>query len=310
MRMCADNGKTFEEGFAEYILDCKARNLRDGTIAHYQSSIPQIYKRIPADSLISSMDAKTMPNFIIALRDDPNLNEMSTGLLYALLKNVLRSILWASKSNPLLPLLSLIGFLYLLRNYRYCAGYLVAVAASTFTFIYIGGRSYPYYFFAISIFIPLGLIPFTVVLDRLIQTIHSPAISRCIFSGVIALSILTCGLITPNRYLLGVSKEDLPQYQFASIIGTDGSSTVLNYGFLDGGFYTASNTVPNCKVFCLLNINVEQLTQTQDSYVAQGICDYIVTRNEELDVENYSEIASTDFWFEHQVYTYRLYGLR
>ena len=27
--------KTFEEGFEEYVLDMKARNLRQGTISHY-----------------------------------------------------------------------------------------------------------------------------------------------------------------------------------------------------------------------------------------------------------------------------------
>lgn len=88
--MCADNGKTFEEGFAEYILDCKARNLREGTIAHYQSSIPQIYRRIPADTLISSMNEKTMPKFIVALRDDPKLNEVSMGTYARDLKTLMR----------------------------------------------------------------------------------------------------------------------------------------------------------------------------------------------------------------------------
>ena len=43
IRMCFPNEKTFREGFEEYILDCKARNLRDGTINHYQESIKQIY---------------------------------------------------------------------------------------------------------------------------------------------------------------------------------------------------------------------------------------------------------------------------
>ena len=90
MRMCADNGKTFEEGFAEYILDCKARNLREGTIAHYQATIPQIYKRIPADTLISSMNEKTMPKFIVSLRDDPNLNEVSMGTYARDLKTLMR----------------------------------------------------------------------------------------------------------------------------------------------------------------------------------------------------------------------------
>jgi len=39
IRMCVDTEKTFEEGFEEYILDCKSRNLRDGTIRHYKESI-------------------------------------------------------------------------------------------------------------------------------------------------------------------------------------------------------------------------------------------------------------------------------
>ena len=60
IRMCFPKVKTFADGFAEYILDCKARNLRDGTIHHYQESIKQIYKRIPADTPISSLNKQTI----------------------------------------------------------------------------------------------------------------------------------------------------------------------------------------------------------------------------------------------------------
>lgn len=81
MRMCFPKEKTFADGFAEYILDCKARNLRDGTIHHYQESIKQIYKRIPADTPISSLNKQTMTDFYIALRDDPNLNEDNSSYL-------------------------------------------------------------------------------------------------------------------------------------------------------------------------------------------------------------------------------------
>ena len=72
IRMCFPNEKTFQEGFEEYILDCKARNLRDGTINHYRESIKQIYKRIPADTPISSMSPQTMADFYISLREDPD----------------------------------------------------------------------------------------------------------------------------------------------------------------------------------------------------------------------------------------------
>ncbi len=60
IRMCVDTDKTFAEGFEEYILDCKSRNLRDGTLRHYRESIKQIYKRVPPDTLISDLDEYTI----------------------------------------------------------------------------------------------------------------------------------------------------------------------------------------------------------------------------------------------------------
>ena len=93
--MCFPNEKTFREGFEEYILDCKARNLRDGTINHYQESIKQIYKRVPPDTLISDLDEYTMPDFIVALRDDPNLNEVSMGTYARDLKTLMRFFIQA-----------------------------------------------------------------------------------------------------------------------------------------------------------------------------------------------------------------------
>lgn len=90
MKMCAVTEKTFAEGVAEYLLDCKARNLRQGTIAHYQEAVKQIYKRLPPETSISALNEKTMPEFIIALRDDPNLNEVSMGTYARDLKTLMR----------------------------------------------------------------------------------------------------------------------------------------------------------------------------------------------------------------------------
>ena len=44
MRLFTEIGKTFEEGVAEYILDCKARNLRNGTIIHYQEAVTLLFE--------------------------------------------------------------------------------------------------------------------------------------------------------------------------------------------------------------------------------------------------------------------------
>ena len=75
--MNIENNLTFREGLEEYLLDCKARNLRDGTLRHYTDSAKQIMKYIGEDTLISSIDRAAVDDFIVQLRDNPMLNDMS-----------------------------------------------------------------------------------------------------------------------------------------------------------------------------------------------------------------------------------------
>lgn len=42
VKMCCNVQKNFQQGYEEYVLDMKARNLRDGTIRHYEQSIKQM----------------------------------------------------------------------------------------------------------------------------------------------------------------------------------------------------------------------------------------------------------------------------
>ncbi len=77
MTMCIENDVTFSKGFDEYINDCKARNLRNGTLRHYTDSAKQIMKYIGADTLVKDIDKDTIDNFIMQLRDNPLLNDVS-----------------------------------------------------------------------------------------------------------------------------------------------------------------------------------------------------------------------------------------
>ncbi len=77
IKMNIENNVTFREGLEEYLLDCKARNLRDGTLRHYTDSAKQIMKYIGEDTLISSIDRAAVDDFIVQLRDNPMLNDMS-----------------------------------------------------------------------------------------------------------------------------------------------------------------------------------------------------------------------------------------
>ena len=77
MQMNIENNITFSQGCDEYILDCKARNLRDGTIKHYTDSAKQIMKYIGDDILIKDIDKNVIDNFIIQMRENPLLNDVS-----------------------------------------------------------------------------------------------------------------------------------------------------------------------------------------------------------------------------------------
>ena len=90
IKLSASEDKTFQDGFEEYVLDMKARNLRSGTITHYKESIKQIYKHIPPDTLISAFSPNAMPQFLIELRDNPKLNDVSMGTYARDLKTLLR----------------------------------------------------------------------------------------------------------------------------------------------------------------------------------------------------------------------------
>lgn len=90
IKMITTQKKSFAEGYEEFVLDMKARNLREGTIHHYDESIKQIYKRIPAETKIAELDRKTVPEFIIKLREDPKLNDVSMRTYARDLKTIMR----------------------------------------------------------------------------------------------------------------------------------------------------------------------------------------------------------------------------
>lgn len=77
MQMNVKNDVTFGQGCDEYLRDCEARNLRQGTIKHYKEAMSQIFKYVDADMLIEDMDQSTMESLVITLRNKENINDVS-----------------------------------------------------------------------------------------------------------------------------------------------------------------------------------------------------------------------------------------
>ena len=108
----------------------------------------------------------------------------------------------------------------------------------------------------------------------------------------------------------GQPRESTMQYRFASIMQETPGASVLNYGFMDAGFYLAAGVVPNVKYFHQTNVPLEEMLTEQTRYIREGLCDYVVTRGKQpacID-ENYDLIATEKtpaFWYEF-VHLYRL----
>ena len=110
-----------------------------------------------------------------------------------------------------------------------------------------------------------------------------------------------------NYYLLGMDKSEMPQYKFQKMICKSENPTLLNYGFLDGGFYTVCDIVPSEKFFCQLNIKLPEMEDSLRQAILEGRVQFVVTRNEILHDEKYQQIEEAEFPFEGKIWVYRLY---
>ena len=90
IKMVIENGLTFEEGCEEYIIDCKSRNLREGTIRHYRDTVMQMKKYIGSDTLVKDMTVETFNDFIVELRENSSLNDQSLNTYARDLKTIMR----------------------------------------------------------------------------------------------------------------------------------------------------------------------------------------------------------------------------
>ncbi len=184
-------------------------------------------------------------------------------------------------------------------------------AVGLFVFTYWNGRRYPYYALVLSVFAPLGLGAAAALARQLTMRLDSRL--KTIAAGALACSLLVLTpwlalRISPNTALMQVKKEEMPQYRFAEIIRESGNPTLLNSGFLDGGFYFASGVLPSSQYFCTLNIDLPKMEKNLQDSIRQGKTEFVVTRSAKLrGATPYRLIDEASIVFEGREWTYYLY---
>lgn len=69
MKMKKTTNKTFGDGCQEYILHCKARNFREGTLRHYREASNGLYRIFPADTPIKNFNKNSIDEFILKFKE-------------------------------------------------------------------------------------------------------------------------------------------------------------------------------------------------------------------------------------------------
>ena len=189
------------------------------------------------------------------------------------------------------------------------AGWLSAVCL--FVFTYWSGRRYPYYALVLAVFAPFGLAGAASAAAWVLKRVK-PAVKSIAVAALACLLLPAGPLIalqaSPNAYLMDYRREDLPQYRFAEIITQCEDPSLLNYGFLDGGFYFASGVLPSDPYFCTLNIDLPEMDQALRKSIREGKTAFVVTRSQKLKgSSNYTLVDEADLPFEGRTWHYYLY---
>lgn len=157
--------------------------------------------------------------------------------------------------------------------------------------VYAGGRSYPYYFLILRGMLMLpGLIALAYALSAAARALSAartkppkprawrgPAFA-VLCAAALALSTVLAYGAYQYRDFMKQDREALAQSRFAAIMNEEEAPTLLNYGFLDGGFYTAADILPTVRYFCKLNLPLAEMVKEQQQAIRDRAVDFIVLR--------------------------------
>lgn len=227
------------------------------------------------------------------------------GVKHGTLTNIVRGSYNALQNNGEITLSIILGIAWFgMAKKGVILAQLLCSMLCTAVFVFCGDNQPRYYALVFAAFVPAALPMLGWLLARVPESIRRCSRWACPVCG-----ILLALLLNNNAYMLRYTKADLPQFAFQKYVDQVEKPTLLNYGFLDGGFYTVYGIVPHCKYFCKTNMELKEMIETQNNYVEQGLSDFVVTRGKEIKSELYECVAQGEFFFEKD-HMYRLYALK
>lgn len=151
--------------------------------------------------------------------------------------------------------------------------YLILVTFLLLTFIFIGGTNFRYYSLPLQPFMIFGLIYIIKEIEKNKKTL------KIGIPILLLISLFVAFIHSPNTKFIFKDKNYYAQFKFSEKIKKNKS--ILNYGFLDGGFYFTTNTYPSTYFFQKNNIKYKiyrKNNDEQNKYIKDQLTDYVVTK--------------------------------
>ncbi len=214
---------------------------------------------------------------------------------------------WAH-TFPIFIAMALIAIKYRKKYLKELLFTLLCFSCSAFL-IFIGGRHYVYYGLPLNVY----SVFFYVILFKENLIINKKWWFSVVCSITVAVSCVYTTFYSGQVYYMFRKKETLVQYKFAQTISQTENATILNYSFLDGGFYLFADYLPQNKFFCTLNNKLDAMEEEHERMLLNKEIDFVIIRTDklkELDLTkyDYSEIDRISQRFHYEtVFTYILY---
>ena len=143
-------------------------------------------------------------------------------------------------------------------------------AAGLAMVIYSGGQQFAYYALILSIYSIFGLLII-------------PKMNAAVKTGVFLAAAVCLGYLAMPKVndRLHASEADYVQYRFARMM--ERNATLLNYQFLDGGFFFAADILPDQYYAWSFNVLNDEIRSEQNTYVKEARTAYIVSHDHDVE---------------------------
>lgn len=109
-----------------------------------------------------------------------------------------------------------------------------------------------------------------------------------------------------NTYFMNYDRKMLPQFVFAGEINKYEDTSLLSYGYMEPGIFTAAGIIPSEKHFICTNFNKKGLAE-QKKYVSGQRTHFIITTDLSLEAPGYQCICTMSYYTDQKNHTFRLY---